>query len=159
MQLSAIPKTLGVSTISRRAIILHSYKFFQLDVFTDHAFGGNPLAVFPEAEGISDEQMQQIAREMHLWETLFVPPPAKEESLRRLLLLTPGSELPSAGHPIVGTWNCLAREGVVTPPEGGSGSVHLKHEVGIGVLPIEIEFKDGAPMRVVMTQGQFEIRG
>jgi trans-2,3-dihydro-3-hydroxyanthranilate isomerase len=67
--------------------------------------------------------------------------------------------LPFAGHPIVGTWNCLAREGVVPRPENGNGRVHLKHEVGIGVLPIEIDFKDGAPVSVTMTQGKFEIRG
>ncbi|MDX6500049.1 MAG: trans-2,3-dihydro-3-hydroxyanthranilate isomerase [Blastocatellia bacterium] len=138
---------------------MHSYKFFQLDVFTDHAFGGNPLAVFPEAEGISDEQMQQIAREMNLSETVFVLPSEKEEALRRLRIFTPGNELPFAGHPIVGTWNCLAREGIVPLPENGNGWVHLKHEVGIGVLPINIEFKDGEPAQVVMTQGKFEIRG
>jgi trans-2,3-dihydro-3-hydroxyanthranilate isomerase len=138
---------------------LSSYKFFQLDVFTDHAFGGNPLAVFPEAEGISDEQMQQIAREMNLSETVFVLPSDKEEALRRLRIFTPGNELPFAGHPIVGTWNCLAREGIVPLPENGNGWAHLKHEVGIGVLPIDIEFKDGEPGRVVMTQGKFEIRG
>ena len=128
---------------------MSSYNFFQLDVFTDHAFGGNPLAVFPEAEGITDEQMQQIAREMNLSETVFVLPSEKEEALRRLRIFTPGNELPFAGHPIVGTWNCLAREGVVPPPENGNGWVHLKHEVGIGVLPIDIEFKDGAPAQVV----------
>jgi trans-2,3-dihydro-3-hydroxyanthranilate isomerase len=138
---------------------LSTYKFFQLDVFTDHAFGGNPLAVFPEAEGISDEQMQQIAREMNLSETVFVLPSEKEEALRRLRIFTPNNELPFAGHPIVGTWNCLAREGVVPLPETGNGWVHLKHEVGIGVLPIDIEFKNGEPERVVMTQGKFEIRG
>jgi trans-2,3-dihydro-3-hydroxyanthranilate isomerase len=138
---------------------LSSYKFFQLDVFTDHAFGGNPLAVFPEAEGITGEQMQQIAREMNLSETVFALPSEKEEALRRLRIFTPSNELPFAGHPIVGTWNCLAREGVVPLPENGNGWVHLKHEVGIGVLPIDIEFKDGAPAQVVMTQGQFEIRG
>jgi len=138
---------------------LRNYKFFQLDVFTDHAFGGNPLAVFPEAEGITDEQMQQIAREMNLSETVFVLPSEKEGALRRLRIFTPGNELPFAGHPIVGTWNCLAREGMVPLPENGSGWVHLKHEVGIGVLPIDIEFKDGEPARVVMTQGEFEIRG
>ena len=138
---------------------MHSYKFFQLDVFTDHAFGGNPLAVFPEAEGISDEQMQQIAREMNLSETVFVLPSEKEDALRRLRIFTPGNELPFAGHPIVGTWNCLAREGVVPLPENGNGWVQLKHEVGIGVLPIDIEFKDGEPAQVVMTQGKFEIRG
>ena len=136
-----------------------SYRFIQLDVFTDQAFCGNPLAVFPEAEGITDEQMQQIAREMNLSETDFVLPSEKEGALRKLRIFTPGSELPFAGHPIVGTWYCLAREGVVAPPEGGTGWVHLKHEVGIGVLPIDIEFKDGEPVRVVMTQGKFEIRG
>jgi len=138
---------------------LSTYKFFQLDVFTDHAFGGNPLAVFPEAEGITDEQMQQIAREMNLSETVFVLPSEKEGALRRLRIFTPSSELPFAGHPIVGTWNCLAREGIVPLPENGNGWAHLKHEVGIGVLPIDIEFKDGEPVRVVMTQGKFEIRG
>jgi trans-2,3-dihydro-3-hydroxyanthranilate isomerase len=138
---------------------LRQYRFLQLDVFTDHAFGGNPLAVFPEAEGITDEQMQQIAREMNLSETVFVLPSEKEGVLRRLRIFTPGNELPFAGHPIVGTWNCLAREGVVQLPENGNGWVHLKHEVGIGVLPIDIEFTDGEPARVVMTQGKFEIRG
>ena len=135
------------------------YNFIQLDVFTDHAFAGNPLAVFPEAEGITDEQMQQIAREMNLSETVFVLPSDKEGVLRRLRIFTPGSELPFAGHPIVGTWNCLAREGVVPLPESGNGRVHLKHEVGIGVLPIEIEFRDAEPVSVTMTQGKFEIRG
>jgi trans-2,3-dihydro-3-hydroxyanthranilate isomerase len=138
---------------------LPTYNFLQLDVFTDRAFAGNPLAVFPEAEGISDEQMQQIAREMNLSETVFVLPSVKEGVLRRLRIFTPGSELPFAGHPIVGTWNCLAREGVVPLPENGNGRVHLKHEVGIGVLPIEIDFQDGAPVSVTMTQGKFEIRG
>jgi len=134
------------------------YNFIQLDVFTDRAFAGNPLAVFPEAEGITDEQMQQIAREMNLSETVFVLPSDKEGVLRRLRIFTPGSELPFAGHPIVGTWNCLAREGIVPPPEDGNGRVHLKHEVGIGVLPIEIDFKDGRPASVTMTQGTFDIR-
>ncbi len=136
-----------------------SYKFIQLDVFTDTAFAGNPLAVFPEAEGITDKQMQQIAREMNLSETVFAMPSEHEEALRRLRIFTPSTELPFAGHPIAGTWNCLAQEGVVAPPEGGTGWVHIKHEVGIGVLPVEIEFKHGEPVRVVMTQGKWEIRG
>lgn len=136
-----------------------TYNFIQLDVFTDRAFCGNPLAVFPKAEGLTDEQMQQIAREMNLSETVFVLPSEKEEVLRRLRIFTPGSELPFAGHPIVGTWNCLAGEGVVPLPESGSGWVQIKHEVGIGILPVDIEFKDGEPVRVVMTQGKFEIRG
>ncbi len=136
-----------------------NYNFIQLDVFTDRAFCGNPLAVFPEAEGLSDERMQQIAREMNLSETVFVLPSEKEAVLRRLRIFTPSSELPFAGHPVVGTWNCLAREGVVPLPENGNGWVSIKHEVGIGILPVDIEFKDGEPARVVMTQGKFEIRG
>jgi len=138
---------------------LPNYNFIQLDVFTDRAFCGNPLAVFPEAEGLSDERMQQIAREMNLSETVFVLPSEKEEVLRRLRIFTPSSELPFAGHPVVGTWNCLAREGVVPLPENGNGWVNIRHEVGIGILPVDIEFKDGEPARVVMTQGKFEIRG
>ena len=134
------------------------YNFVQLDVFTDKAFAGNPLAVFPESEGITGEQMQQIAREMNLSETVFVLPSDKEGVTRRLRIFTPSSELPFAGHPIAGTWNCLAREGVVPPPEGGDGRVHLKHEVGIGVLPIEIDFRDNQPVRVTMTQGKWEIK-
>jgi len=138
---------------------LPNYKFIQLDVFTDRAFAGNPLAVFPESQGLTDERMQQIAREMNLSETVFVLPSEKEDVLRRLRIFTPSSELPFAGHPIVGAWNCLAREGVVPLPENGNGHVQLKHEVGIGVLPIEIDFKNGAPVSVTMTQGKFEIRG
>ncbi len=136
-----------------------NYNFIQLDVFTDRAFCGNPLAVFPEAEGLSDKRMQQIAREMNLSETVFVLPSEKEEVSRRLRIFTPTSELPFAGHPVVGTWNCLAREGVVPLPENGNGWVSIKHEVGIGILPVDIEFKDGELARVVMTQGKFEIRG
>ena len=135
-----------------------AHRFVQLDVFTDQAFAGNPLAVFPESEGLSDERMQQIAREMNLSETVFVMPPEDDQALRRLRIFTPTSELPFAGHPVVGTWFCLAREGVVPVPESGIGWTEVKQEVGIGVLPVAIEFKEGEPVRVVMTQGKFEIR-
>ena len=135
------------------------YAFIQLDVFTDRAFCGNPLAVFPEAEGLIGEQMQQIAREMNLSETVFVLPTQHENALRRLRIFTPARELPYAGHPVVGTWNALAREGVVPLPENRSGWTQIWQEVGIGVLPVEIEFKDREPVQVVMTQGKFEICG
>lgn len=151
-----------------------NYRFIQLDVFTDKSFCGNPLAVFPQAEGLTDEQMMQIAREMNLSETVFVLKPTGEEAsendkspadeigskpavLRRLRIFTPTREIPFAGHPVVGTWNGLAREGVVPLPEGGSGFTRIYHEVGIGVLPVDIEFNDGQPVQVVMTQGKFEI--
>ncbi len=138
---------------------MQTYRFVQMDVFTDKAFTGNSLAVFPEAEGLSSEEMMQIAREMNLSETVFVlhAGAGQLEVLRRLRIFTPAREIPFAGHPIVGTWNALAREGVVPPPESGSGWQRIFHEVGIGVLPVAIEFKDGHPVQVVMTQGAFEI--
>jgi trans-2,3-dihydro-3-hydroxyanthranilate isomerase len=167
---------------------LAKYRFVQLDVFTDQPFAGNPLAVFPEAEGLSDDEMMKIAREMNLSETVFVLKPEASEItpvdqdnsagsdgvkteptidsatpaspvLRRLRIFTPTREIPFAGHPIVGTWNALAREDIVPVPEGGNGWTRIHHEVGIGVLPVEIEFKGGAPSQVVMTQGKFEVLG
>ena len=168
---------------------MSKYHFVQLDVFTNQPFAGNPLAVFPEAEGLNDEQMMKIAREMNLSETVFVlktergkqqtanigqqiaksdertatgdNPQSKisnqQSVLRRLRIFTPAREIPFAGHPIAGTWNALAREGIVPLPEGGNGWTRIHHEVGIGVLPVDIEFKDGVPLQVVMTQGKFEI--
>src|ERR1041385_7253472 len=134
-----------------------NYRFLQLDVFTDSPFTGNPLAVFPDAEGISDELMLKIAREMNLSETVFVLKSDSEGVLRRLRIFTPTREIPFAGHPVVGTWNALAREGVVPLPDDGNGWQRILHEVGIGVLPVDIEFKDGQPVQVVMTQGPFAI--
>ena len=136
---------------------MRPYQFLQFDVFTDRKFCGNPLAVFPEAEGITDEQMMKIAREMNLSETVFVLKSESDEVLRRLRIFTPMREIPFAGHPIVGTWTALAQEGVVQIPEGGNGWQRIFHEVGIGILPVDIEFKDGKPVQVEMTQGTFEI--
>ena len=141
--------------------IVSNYRFVQMDVFTDSPFTGNPLAVFPEAAGITDEQMMKIAREMNLSETVFVLKPNGDSAdptvLRKLRIFTPTREIPFAGHPVVGTWNALARQGVVPIPDGGSGIERIYHEVGIGVLPVDVEFKDGQPVQVVMTQGKFQI--
>lgn len=138
---------------------MEKHRFVQLDVFTDRAFAGNSLAVFPDGSGIRDEDMQPIAREMNLSETVFVLPaePAKEPSpvaLRRLRIFTPTQELPFAGHPVVGTWNLLAREGVVPKPESDTGWTRIHQQIGIGTLPVDIEFKDGEPIQVVMTQSK-----
>jgi len=133
------------------------HRFIQLDVFTREPFAGNPLAVFPESEGISNEKMLKIAREMNLSETVFVLPPRDEKTLRRLRIFTPTREIPFAGHPIAGTWNALSREGIVPIPNGGTGWTRVFHEVGIGVLPVDIEFQDGEPSQVVMTQGTFAV--
>ncbi len=130
-----------------------TYLFIQCDVFTDHAFGGNPLAVFPDGRGLDSATMQKIAREMNLSETVFVLPPSDEtKALRRLRIFTPTTELPMAGHPVVGTWNVLAREGVVAPPPSGTGQVTIQQELQVGILPVGIEFVDGVPVKVIMTQ-------
>jgi len=134
---------------------MRAFTFYQLDVFTDRPFTGNPLAVFPEAEGISSDEMQQIANEMNLSESVFVLP--SDKALRRLRIFTPKQELPLAGHPVVGTWNLLARLGVVPPTE--NGSVEIEQEVNLGVLPVEVEFKNGEPVKVTMTQSRWESFG
>lgn len=131
---------------------MRNYQFYQLDVFTENKFTGNPLAVFPEAEGIAGEEMQKIANEMNLSETVFVLP--SENALRRLRIFTPRRELPLAGHPVVGTWNLLARIGVT--PQQEHGIIEIKQELNLGVLPVEIEFRNNEPFRVTMTQGKFE---
>jgi trans-2,3-dihydro-3-hydroxyanthranilate isomerase len=131
----------------------------QLDVFTEQALMGNALAVFPEADEIPEDQMQQIAREMNLSETVFVLPPQDKSALKRLRIFTPASELPFAGHPVVGTWYVLAHESIVPIPDGGNGSTRVFQELGVGVLPVDVEFKEGKAERVVMTQGKFEILG
>jgi len=125
------------------------HRFHTLDVFTTTRFEGNPLAVFTDGDGFSDDQMQAIAREMNLAETVFVQKPTDEEALARLRIFTTKQELRLAGHPVIGTWFLLAELGVVPAQEGG---VHILQETGAGVLPVEIRFKDGRPQRVTMTQ-------
>ena len=85
------------------------YDYVTLDVFTDKTFGGNPLAVLPDARGLTTEQMQAIAREFNYSETTFVLPPEDENNTRKVRIFTPMAEIPFAGHPNVGTAVALAR--------------------------------------------------
>ena len=126
-----------------------SHRFFTLDVFTNTRFEGNPLAVFTDGDGLSQNAMQAIAREMNLSETVFVQKPTDDRALARLRIFTTQEELKLAGHPVIGTWFLLAELGVVPAHEGG---VHVLQQTGAGVLPVEIRFKDGRPQRVTMTQ-------
>jgi trans-2,3-dihydro-3-hydroxyanthranilate isomerase len=125
------------------------HRFYTLDVFTTNRFEGNPLAVFTDGDGFSNDQMQAIAREMNLAETVFVQKPTDDRALARLRIFTTQEELKLAGHPVVGTWFLLAELGVVPAQEGG---VHIMQQTNAGVLPVEIRFKDGRPSRVTMTQ-------
>jgi trans-2,3-dihydro-3-hydroxyanthranilate isomerase len=86
-----------------------SYEYHTVDVFTEQRFGGNPLAVFPRASGLSDAQMQSLAREINYSETTFVLPPADPTHTARVRIFAPAREMPFAGHPNVGTAYVLAR--------------------------------------------------
>lgn len=95
---------------------MKTYEFVTLDVFTDTRFGGNPLAVFTDARGLTDAQMQSLATEMNLSETTFVLPPASPAHTARVRIFNRTAEMPFAGHPNVGTGYVLAeraREGVL----------------------------------------------
>ncbi len=131
---------------------MRSYRFIQADVFTEVVFGGNPVAVFPDAEGLSDDEMQKIAREMNLSETTFVLPPTDGRADVRVRFFTPSAELPFAGHPTIGTHVVLASLGRYTI----AGPVtRVWQQVGIGTLPVDL-IADGAGKvsRAVMTQGE-----
>ena len=125
------------------------HRFYTLDVFTNTRFQGNPLAVITDGDGLSNDQMLAIAREMNLSETVFVQKPTDDRALARLRIFTTKEELKLAGHPVIGTWFLLAELGVVPAQEGG---VHVMQQTGAGILPVEIRFKDGRPQRVTMTQ-------
>jgi trans-2,3-dihydro-3-hydroxyanthranilate isomerase len=128
---------------------MKAYRFIQVDVFTDQPFGGNPLAVFPEAEGLTVEEMQRLAREMNLSETTFVLPPRAPGADFKVRIFTPATELPFAGHPVVGTHWALAHLGRVDLREPVT---QVRFELGVGVLPADLHLAGGQVERVVMTQ-------
>jgi len=120
-----------------------------VDVFTDRAFGGNPLAVFTDGSSVPEGAMQSIARELNLSETTFVLPPEDEENDFRLRIFTPASELPMAGHPTVGTAFILERERLV--PHSTKRAM-LRFEEGVGVIHVSISPQEKAPHSFEMTQ-------
>ena len=120
-----------------------------VDVFTDRAFGGNPLAVVTNGRGVSDETMQSVAKEFNLSETTFVLPPDDPKHDWRVRIFTPSSELPMAGHPTVGTAFVLAREHLV--PRGGR-ETNIVFEEGVGPVPVRVEFENGEPSFAEMSQ-------
>ena len=137
------------------------YDFVTLDVFTDRMFGGNPLAVLPDARGLTTKQMQAIAREFNYSETTFVLPPEDENNTRKVRIFTPMAEIPFAGHPNVGTAVALARLGVLGEViadqrilfEEGAGVVSLilrgnggKIDAAEFIAPVINRFEDKVPV-------------
>jgi trans-2,3-dihydro-3-hydroxyanthranilate isomerase len=118
------------------------YHYHTADVFTDKPFGGNQLAVFPEASGLNDEQMFALAKEFNFSETTFVFPPEKGGT-RKVRIWTPGGEVPFAGHPTVGTTHVLAEIGEI-PLDGETTSIVL--EEGVGPVPVSIRASGGKPV-------------
>lgn len=111
------------------------YHYLTVDVFTDRQFGGNQLAVIPDARGLSAEQMQAITREFNFAESTFVLPPLSPENDAQVRIFTPGREVPFAGHPNVGTAYVLAKLGQVHGKPVGDV---LRFEEGAGLVTLTI---------------------
>jgi trans-2,3-dihydro-3-hydroxyanthranilate isomerase len=118
-----------------------------VDVFTDRAFGGNPLAVVLDAGGLSTAQMQAIASEFNYSETTFVLPPRDPAHDARVRIFTVYTEIPFAGHPNVGTAFVLATQAVKPPAQ-------LKFEEGAGVVAVEILQREGSVVGAELTAPQ-----
>ena len=114
------------------------FRYLHLDVFTERAFEGNQLAVFPDARGIDERVMQPLAREMAFSETVFMLPPVTGTAQKRLRIFTPGRELPMAGHPTIGSAFVWAQEYAAgtTPPA-------IVFDMGVGPIRVALEWRDG----------------
>ncbi len=126
-------------------------RYVTVDVFTETKFGGNPLAVVLDAEGLDGAAMQAIAREFNYSETTFVLPPSDPAHAAHVRIFTPNEELPFAGHPNVGTAYALARIGSAF---GKPINTELTFEEAAGLVPIRIEHRDGEPVGAELTAPQ-----
>jgi trans-2,3-dihydro-3-hydroxyanthranilate isomerase len=121
-------------------------RYLHLDVFTDRAFEGNQLAVFPDPRGLDAGGMQAITREMNFSECTFVFP-ARSGGDVRMRIFTPAEELPMAGHPTIGSAFALAAEGTIA-----QGRTQVVFELGVGPTPVELEWQGERLAFAWMTQ-------
>src|SRR5205807_5437098 len=126
---------------------VRSHRSLHSDFFTDRACAGNQLAVFLDGRGLAAAMMQTIAKEMNFSETTFVLPPEAKGTDVRMRIFTPGSELPMAGHPTIGSTFALARSGVIAP-----GRERFVFGLGIGSVPVALSWKGDDLRFVWMTQ-------
>ena len=124
------------------------YHYYTADVFTDRPFGGNQLAVFPDARGLSAPQMQRIAAEFNFSESTFVFPPQQARHTRQVRIFTPATEMPFAGHPTVGTAHVLASIGEIALT---GETTHIVLEEGVGPVPVSIRAREGKPVFAQLT--------
>ncbi len=125
-------------------------RFYTLDVFTKTPLHGNPLAVVLDSQGLDTGQMQAIARELNLSETVFVLPPVDPVHTAAMRIFTPGLELPFAGHPTVGTAILLAQLEAADAMRG-SGGIVIALEQKIGVVKADASFSEKHGARAVFT--------
>ena len=124
-----------------------SYRYLHYDVFTDRLFGGNQLAVVLDGRGLSTDLMQAIAHEMNFSETTFVLPAEQGDTDFRLRIFTPGSELPMAGHPTIGSAYALARAGALE-----AGRDRFVFGLNVGPTPVSLTWQGSDLAFAWMTQ-------
>ncbi len=128
---------------------MKKYRLYQVDSFTKELFKGNPAGVVLNADGLSDLQMQKIAREFNNSETAFILSPDAEDHEVRIRFFTPSTEVPSCGHATIAAHYIRAKE-------MNLNSCTVIQKIGIGILPVDIE-KSGEEYKIIMTQGEPEI--
>jgi PhzF family phenazine biosynthesis protein len=127
---------------------MRTYRLYQVDAFTREKLSGNPAGVVPDAGGLTDEEMQRIARELNNSETAFVFPSDSPEYDVQVRFFTPAREVPVCGHATVAAHYVLAKERSLQ-------NARLRQKTGAGILPVEI-LSDGDDLMIVMTQGAAE---
>lgn len=148
---SAPPTASVAGTAGRSGGAVRRIQVLQVDAFTTVPFGGNPAGVVPDASGLSDEEMQAIAREMNLSETAFVLPPQAPGADFRVRFFTPRTEVDLCGHATVAAFWALAELGRLAPAPG-AGPATRRQETRAGVFAVEVRFDGGRPAAVMMSQ-------
>jgi trans-2,3-dihydro-3-hydroxyanthranilate isomerase len=127
--------------------LLLTLSYLHYDVFTDEALAGNQLAVFFNARSVPTERMQRIAREMNFSETTFVLPAETPGTDARIRIFTPGTEMPMAGHPTIGSTFALAHVGFIP-----TGAPRFVCQLGVGPVPVDLEWQGRTLSFAWMTQ-------
>ncbi|MGO8673961.1 MAG: PhzF family phenazine biosynthesis protein [Capsulimonadaceae bacterium] len=115
----------------------HRYRYRVVDVFTNRALEGNPLAVFLDARGLTGTTMQRLARELNLSETAFILPSTRPDCVARVRIFTPAAEMTFAGHPTLGSARVILDEGFVA-----AGTREFAIDEAIGAVPIRVDDDD-----------------
>lgn len=128
---------------------MKTYHIYQVDAFTKEKFKGNPAGVVSNADGLTEIQMQSIARELNNAETAFILSPTAGDHDVWIRFFTPATEVPSCGHATISAHYVRAIENAMP-------SCTVKQRIGIGILPVDI-VKEDSDYKIIMTQGAFEI--